>query len=245
MQIYCKHNREQKKEIAFYFFFNNHLLERCSNKWNEEVRTISNEVLARIKENKVVAILRNMGFEDNFYVMDHLLEAGITNFEVSLTTPNGVDIIEKAVKKYGSKAVVGAGTVLSTDQAQEVINVGAKFIFAPNFSPNVVNVALKNNTLIAPGVLTPTEIYAASQMGCSMVKLFPASTMGSDYIRQVLSPLKDIEILAVGGIDHSNMDEFLAAGACGVGVGSNLIPKNLVMERNSEKLITHIKKYIR
>ena len=206
---------------------------------------VENIVLKRIKDRKVVAIIRNLSIDDNFYVMEHLLEAGITNFEISLTTHKGVEVIEKAVKKYGSKAMVGAGTVLTEKQAKEVIDVGAKFIFAPNFSKDVVNVAIRNDILIAPGVLTPTEIYAAHEMGCSMVKLFPASTMGSGYIKQVLSPMEGIDILAVGGIDHMNMDEYLQSGACGVGVGSNLTPKKMIIERDSEALIAHIKKYVR
>ncbi|HSP48404.1 MAG TPA: bifunctional 4-hydroxy-2-oxoglutarate aldolase/2-dehydro-3-deoxy-phosphogluconate aldolase [Clostridiaceae bacterium] len=202
-------------------------------------------VLNRIKDTKVVAILRNLSHDDNFFVMDHLLEAGITNFEVSLTTDNAVKVIEEAVKKYGAKAMVGAGTVLTEKQAREVIEVGAEFIFAPNFSEKIVTVAKNSDIFIAPGVFSPTEIYAAHEMGCSLVKLFPASTVGSSYIKQILSPLEGIEIIAVGGIDHTNMDEYLKAGACSVGVGSSMTPKKMIAERDSEALIAHIKQYIR
>lgn len=202
-------------------------------------------VLNRIKDTKVVAILRNLSHDDNFFVMDHLLEAGITNFEVSLTTEHAVKVIEEAVKKYGAKALVGAGTVLTERQAREVIDVGAEFIFAPNFSQKIVTVAKNSDIFIAPGVFSPTEIYAAYEMGCSLVKLFPASTVGSSYIWQILSPLEGIEIIAVGGIDHTNMDEYLKAGACSVGVGSSLTPKKMIAERDSEALIAHIKQYLR
>lgn len=177
--------------------------------------------------------------------MECLIKAGITNFEVSLNTHGAINIIEEAAKRYCDEALVGAGTVMTEEEADAVINAGAKFIVAPNLSEKVINAAIKRNILVSPGVLSPSEIWHAKELGCPMVKLFPASTMGSNYIKQILSPLRGINIMAVGGIDYSNMDEYFNAGAVVVGVGSAIAPKELVKKRDAESLINHIHKYAR
>lgn len=205
---------------------------------------ITNSVLEKIKSEKVVAILRGYSYEDNFFIMDSLLEAGISIFEVSLNTEGAIDIIRDAVKKYSNEALVGAGTVMTESQVDEVINAEAKFIFAPNLNEKVVNHAVSNNILFVPGVYTPSEIYRGKDLGCPLVKLFPATSLGSNYIKQVLSPLEGISIMAVGGIDENNMYEYLNAGAAAVGIGSSMTPKELILRRDKDALIKHIQKFL-
>lgn len=201
-------------------------------------------VIEEIKKKKIIAILRGFDQDENFFIMDNLINSGISIFEISLTTKNAINIIKEAINKYGDTVLIGAGTVMSLDDAEEVIKAGAKFILAPNFSKEIVEYSQKNNMTIIPGVFTPSEMADAYELGCTLVKLFPASTVGSDYIKSVKSPMPFLNIMAVGGIDYNNMLEFLNAGACAVGVGSSLTPRKYIKDRNKKDFQEHLKKYI-
>lgn len=200
-------------------------------------------VLNSILDKKIVAILRGLEFEQNLKVMDNLIEVGITNFEVTLNTPGALNIIEEARKKYDNTAYVGAGTVLTKTDALKAIQHGAQFLITPNTNEESIEVAIQNDILIAPGVFSPTEIAKALDCGCEIVKLFPAATLGSDYISQLKGPFNNLKIMAVGGIDIENMGTFLKAGAHCFGLGSALVNTKLVQEGDYIQLKENFKKY--
>ncbi|MEW9124561.1 MAG: bifunctional 4-hydroxy-2-oxoglutarate aldolase/2-dehydro-3-deoxy-phosphogluconate aldolase [Thermotaleaceae bacterium] len=202
------------------------------------------QVLQSILDKKMVAILRGFEYEANFRVMESLIEVGITNFEVTLNTKDALKIIEEAAKKYEKYGYVGAGTVKNAKDALEAINAGAQFLITPNLSEGSVAVAIEKNVLIAPGVFTPTEIVKAYDMGCEIVKLFPAVTLGSDYIKQIKAPLDDIKIMVVGGMGIKNIPEYFQAGADAVGIGSSLVPTNMVKEGQYDALRKHLKEFV-
>ncbi|AOT72121.1 bifunctional 4-hydroxy-2-oxoglutarate aldolase/2-dehydro-3-deoxy-phosphogluconate aldolase [Geosporobacter ferrireducens] len=202
------------------------------------------KVLQSILDKKIVAILRGLEYEENFKVMESLLHGGITNFEVTLNTKGALKIIEEASKRYQKDGFIGAGTVKNAEDALAAINSGAQFLITPNLSKGSVAVAVEKNVLIAPGVFTPTEIVKAYELGCEVVKLFPAVSLGSDYIKQVKAPLDNIRIMAVGGIGLNNIHEFFKAGADAVGLGSALVPTNLVKEGRYDLLKVRFKEFL-
>lgn len=204
---------------------------------------MNRQILERLLAGKIVAILRGFKYEEHFRVMEALLEEGIDHFEVTLNTPGALEIIEEANKQYGNRGLVGAGTVKNGQDALAAIKAGAQFLIAPNLSEDTVRVALEKDILIVPGVFSPTEIVRAYDLGCEIVKLFPAVSLGCEYIRQVKAPLDGIKIMAVGGITIDNARQYLAAGADGVGVGSALILPQLVREGDDKQLKAHFKKF--
>lgn len=202
------------------------------------------KVLDSILNKKIVAILRGFEFEQNLRVMDSLIEVGITNFEVTLNTPQALEVIEEARKRYENSAFVGAGTVLNKTDALRAIQHGAQFLITPNTNEESIEVALQNDVLIAPGVFSPTEIAKAMECGCEIVKLFPAATLGSDYLSQLKGPFNNLKIMAVGGIDLENLRDFQKAGAHCFGLGSALINTKMVQEGNYTQLKENFNNYI-
>lgn len=202
------------------------------------------QVLENILNKKIVAILRGLEYEDNFKVMETLIEAGITNFEVTLNTKKALTIIEEASKKYEKAAYVGAGTVKSKTDALQAIEAGAQFLISPNLSEECIEAALQKKVLIAPGVFSPTEIVKACELGCEIVKLFPAVALGAEYIKQLRGPLQDVKIMAVGGMDLSNMKAYIKAGVNAFGLGSCLVNTKLISEGRYDLLKSHFQEYV-
>lgn len=205
--------------------------------------SMNTQVLQSILNGKIVAILRGLNYEENFRVMDALMEEGITHFEVTLNTARSLEIIGEAVKRYGNQGCVGAGTVKNGKDALAAIQAGARFLISPNLSEDTIQVAIQQEVLSVPGVFSPTEIVRAYELGCEIVKLFPAVSLGSEYIRQVKAPLNEIKIMAVGGINGDNARQYLTAGANAVGVGSSLILPQLVREQKDDQLKAHFRKF--
>jgi 2-dehydro-3-deoxyphosphogluconate aldolase/(4S)-4-hydroxy-2-oxoglutarate aldolase len=124
---------------------------------------------------------------------------------------------------------------------QDALRVGANFIVTPIFNPEVVKKCVSLHVPIFPGAFSPTEIYEASELGASMVKLYPASVVGPAYVSAVLAPLNKIKLMPTGGINLSNMQAFIQAGATSLGIGSELFDKKIIQKRESIALMNHFK----
>lgn len=159
-----------------------------------------------------------------FKAVEAILEGGISTFEITLTVPGAVQVIESLVKRFGSRALIGAGTVLSADQAAACIDAGAQFIVSPGFDAATVELVLKRGLPCMPGALTPTEVITAWKAGVDMVKIFPCSAMGgAKYLKALKGPLPQVKMLPTGGVNASTAHEYLAAGAAALGIGSELV----------------------
>lgn len=170
----------------------------------------------------VVAIARAASTTHVEHAVATLIDAGITCIELTLTIPDALDAIATLVKAFGSSASIGAGTVLTADQARACIDVGATFLVSPSSAPDVAHAAAADGVPFLPGAFTPSEIVAAWQSGAAAVKLFPASLGGARYLRDVRAPLPDIPIVPTGGIGIDEAGLYIAAGALAVGVGGPL-----------------------
>lgn len=175
-----------------------------------------------LTETSVVAIVRAASMARVSAAVDTLVESGITCIELTLTMPGAVGGISELVNTLGDGACIGAGTVLTRDQARECIDAGAKFLVAPSVVPDVIETAVAAGIPCLPGALTPSEIVAAWSSGAAAVKLFPASLGGVRYLRDVRAPLPDIPLIPTGGVGIDDVPAFLDAGAIAVGLGSPL-----------------------
>lgn len=179
--------------------------------------------LARFQEEPVLGIIRGVAQENFSEVMSTVISAGLRFVEVTLNTPNAPVLIEEASKSFSNSICIGAGTVISRADAQTAANAGAQFIVAPTLNEDVADFCKQQGLPYFPGALTPTEIEKAWNAGATMVKVFPASQMGSEYFRVIKGPFENIRLMAVGGIGPKNISDYLSAGADAVALGGSIL----------------------
>lgn len=187
------------------------------------------EVCRSLEQIGLVPVVRTASPELALQAVDALLLAGIAVAEITLTVPNALAVIREAHERYGAKLLVGAGTVLSADDARAAVQAGASFVVSPGFDPDVVAAAHALDVPAIPGVLSPTEIMAALRAGADWLKIFPCSALGgAQYLRALRGPFPGLKLMPTGGITLSSVPEYIAAGATALGVGSELVdPKEL------------------
>jgi len=171
---------------------------------------------------RIVAIARGASTTHVAAAVDVLMAEGINCIELTLTMPGAIDSMSALVRDVGDSAFIGAGTVLTLDQARACIDAGARFLVAPSIVPDVVEFASTAGIPCFPGAFTPSEIVSAWLSGAAAVKLFPASAGGPRYLRDVRAPLPDIPIVPTGGVGIDDIPAYLAAGAIAVGLGGPL-----------------------
>ncbi|MHA6483000.1 bifunctional 4-hydroxy-2-oxoglutarate aldolase/2-dehydro-3-deoxy-phosphogluconate aldolase [Paenibacillus sp. strain BS8-2] len=187
-------------------------------------------MLMKLREHKIVAILRGIEDSQADGAAQALIDGGIRMMEVTMNTEGATTIIERWRTKFGEEAVIGAGTVLDVDYARRAIDAGAQFLISPNLDEEVIAYGQERGVAVWPGVMTPTEIVKAVKAGASAVKLFPMGTLGIGYLKEIRGPLDKVPILATGGVDLSNIKEYFAAGADAVGMGGKLLSLDWVRE---------------
>ncbi|KGE00937.1 2-dehydro-3-deoxy-6-phosphogalactonate aldolase [Rhizobium sp. YS-1r] len=176
-----------------------------------------------LKACNLVAILRGIKPEEAESIGEVLIEAGWRIIEVPLNSPEPLKSIERLVKRFGDKALIGAGTVLTPTQVTDVAATGAKVIISPNANPAVIKASRAAGMVSLPGVATPTEAFAAIEAGATGIKAFPAEAIPPLIIKAWKAVLpKEIPVLAVGGVTPENMPAYVQAGAAGFGIGSSL-----------------------
>ena len=181
-----------------------------------------------LQEAKIVAIIRGLQEEQIRPVADALFAGGIRAIEVTFNTPGAANMISVLRREYGGKMLVGAGTVLDVKTVKTAVDAGAEFILSPVLDVHVIEECLKLGKVAIPGAMTPTEIYTAWSAGAGMVKVFPAGTLGAKYIKDVLAPLNNLSLMAVGGVTSGNLSGFFNAGVHATGIGSELVNKTLI-----------------
>jgi 2-dehydro-3-deoxyphosphogalactonate aldolase len=176
-----------------------------------------------LAELPLVAILRGVTPSRIEGVAGALFDAGFRAIEVPLNSPEPFKSIELMAKQFGSKCLTGAGTVLTVENVGRVHDAGGKLLVTPNTNPDVISHGVAKGMTVMPGFFTPSEGFAAIAAGSRTLKLFPASTGGTDHMKAMLAVLpKDVPVYAVGGVGAANMAEWRKAGAAGFGLGSEL-----------------------
>ncbi|MGH7910762.1 MAG: bifunctional 4-hydroxy-2-oxoglutarate aldolase/2-dehydro-3-deoxy-phosphogluconate aldolase [Candidatus Dormibacteraceae bacterium] len=180
------------------------------------------EISARIADEKVLAVIRSAGPAEAVQVGRALVDGGIRVLEVAFTTPGAPEAIATLSGELGESCLVGAGTVLDESSAGAAIRAGARFLVSPNVALDVIRTAGRHGIPALPGAASLTEIVTALEAGVDMVKLFPASVLGIDYLKAILPVLPSVALLPTGGVNRETAPRWLAAGAVAVGVGGSL-----------------------
>ena len=184
------------------------------------------QVLARLKEDCLVAVVRAKNLEQGEKVIDAIIEGGINFIEICMTVDEGspIDLIANMVAKYkdNEKIVIGAGTVLDPETARMAIMAGANYVVSPGLNVETIKMCNRYRVPMLPGVMTPTEANTALEAGCDIIKVFPGNIVGPAAISSFKGPLPQGEFMPSGGVDVDNVDKWLKAGAYAVGTGSSL-----------------------
>ncbi len=186
----------------------------------------------RIIECGVVAVIRAPSSEMLMQAAEALVEGGVTVMEVTMTTPNALRVIEEVKTAMGDKIVMGAGTVLDPETARMCMLAGAEFIVSPTLNLDTIAMCKRYSTIIVPGAYTPTEILTAWEAGANAVKVFPATTLGPGYFKDLKGPLPQIRLTPTGGVSLETVQDFIRAGASFVAVGGNLVSKKALAEKD-------------
>ena len=192
--------------------------------------------MARVRQSGVVAIMRHTEASLAVEVAEALLRGGVEVVEVTLNTAGATGMISALSKQFGDRMLVGAGTVLTPDAVRQATDAGATFIVAPNTDLKVIETCNRMGIPVFPGAFTPTEVVTAWEAGADAVKVFPVSSVGPRYIKDLRGPLPDIPLVPTGGITAENCVEFIRAGAIAVGGGSDLVDKAVVDRRDFTEL---------
>lgn len=180
------------------------------------------QVVEALGRERVIAILRLRDTGHMPSVVRALLEGGVHAIELTMTMPNAVRMIAD-VAEAGLDVLVGAGTVMDADAAEQVIAAGARFVVSPVFDDNVLAVCRERRIAYMPGAFTPTEIHHAAMRGAHIVKVFPSSMLAPRYIRDLLGPMPALRLVPTGGVTLGDAPLWLAAGAWAVGIGADLV----------------------
>ena len=180
-------------------------------------------VTAQIEALGVVAVIRLKDPATLRAVVDAMAQGGVRALEVTMTVPRAVDLIRELAPTLPGDFLLGAGTVTDVATALAVIDAGASFVVGPVFRPDVIAACHERDVAAMPGCFSPTEILAAHECGADIVKLFPATALGPQFIRDVRAPLPQVKLMPTGGVTLDNAGDWIRAGAVAVGLGSALL----------------------
>jgi len=172
----------------------------------------------------LIPVLRARNAAQALAVVEAMIAGGVTVVEVTMTVPSAIDVLRELKATYGTKLLLGSGTVITAAEAQATINAGAEFVVSPSLHPEVIQVAKTNGKLSIPGALTPTEVITAWRAGADYVKIFPCSAMGgASYLKSLLAPFPFLKLIPTGGVTLETAASFIQSGARALGVGSDLV----------------------
>jgi 2-dehydro-3-deoxyphosphogluconate aldolase/(4S)-4-hydroxy-2-oxoglutarate aldolase len=195
---------------------------------------VREKVINRIHQGKLIAIVRGMEEERILPLAEALYKGGITMIEVTFNQkdPESFPATARGIRgirtRFGEDVYAGAGTVLSTVELGMAVDAGARYIISPNADGEIIRETRRLGLVSLPGVLTAGECVAAHKAGADFLKLFPISSVGAGYLKALKAPLGHLHFLGVGGVDTTNIAEFLAAGAAGFGLGGRLVNKEWI-----------------
>jgi 2-dehydro-3-deoxyphosphogluconate aldolase / (4S)-4-hydroxy-2-oxoglutarate aldolase len=194
------------------------------------------DVLQRILDCGVVAVVRSPHAEQLVSVARALADGGVHAIEITMTVPLALDVIRKVATELRGEIVLGAGTILDPETARAALLAGAEYIVAPTLNLDVIRLCRRYHKVVMPGAFTPTEILSAWESGADIVKVFPADTGGPNYLKSILAPLPQLRLMPTGGVDLTTAAAFLQAGACCLGVGSALVDKDAIEKKDFSRI---------
>src|SRR5258708_27657799 len=204
-------------------------------------------VVAQVEALGVVAVIRLKDPATLRAVVDAIAEGGVRALEVTMTVPCAVELIRELAPAVPDGFLLGAGSVTDPATARAVIDAGASFVVGPVFRPDVIAACHERDVPVMPGCFSPTEILAAHESGADIVKVFPATMLGPQFIKDVRAPLPQVKLMPTGGVTLDNAGDWIRAGAVAVGVGSALLDAEAiesgrydVITANARRLVSSV-----
>ncbi len=205
---------------------------------------IRSESVQRLTDAGIVAVIRAESSAHLISVAEAIKQGGVDCIEVTMTTPNALQVISEVSEKFGSDVLIGVGSVLDPETARAAILAGAEFVVGPTFDRGIVELAHRYDKAVIPGCFTPTEIITAWSAGADLVKLFPATAIGPQYIKDIRGPLPQVRIVPTGGVSLDNAGDFIKAGAATLAVGTAMIDKQAVADRRFDVVTETARKFV-
>ncbi len=206
--------------------------------------TDKSDVLKRLEAARFVAIVRLNSASGLAQVAEALLAGGVQAMEFTVTTPGAFEILQQVSQQMGDRVLLGAGTILDVPTALTAIRAGARYLVSPHLNPEIIRAARRWGVVSIPGAFTPTEIVTAWESGADMVKVFPCGSVGPRYIKEILAPLPQVKVMAVGGVDVQTAPAFFQAGATAVGVGAALVDGKLVQAGRFDEITARAQQFL-
>ena len=200
--------------------------------------------LRQVLDSGIVAVVRSPDSQLLVDAVRALVDGGVTVVEVTMTVPGALDVVRQVRAALGDRLLLGAGTILDPETARAALLAGAEFLVAPTVNLDVIRLCQRYDKLVMPGAFTPTEILAAWEAGADIVKVFPADVVGPAFFKAVRAPLPQVRLMPTGGVDLNTAAAFLQAGACCLGVGSQLVEPRAVAERNFDRIRDLARQYV-
>lgn len=205
------------------------------------------KVLETILQTKVVAVIRMADSGKLLKVVEAVQAGGVKAIEITMTVPDAIEVIRTMARTKPAGVVIGAGSVLDPETARAAILAGAEFVVSPATNFDTIRLCIRYGVPVMPGAMTPTEIVAAWQAGADIVKIFPATSVGPKYFKDIHGPLPQIRLMPTGGVSLENSADFIKNGACCVGIGTALLDTKAiaagdwnVLTENARKLIASV-----
>lgn len=208
------------------------------------------KIMEAVRSEKLIVIVRGVEQKKLIPLAQAMYEGGIRMLEITYdaekkqSDTDTAKSIEMLATAFEGKLLIGAGTVLNEEQVALTKRAGGSFIISPDVSAAVIRQTRELEMVSIPGALTPTEITSAHRSGADFIKLFPAVSMGVEYVKALRAPLSHIDLLAVGGINEGNIRDYLNAGVCGFGISSNIVNRALIAENRFDALRELASKYV-
>lgn len=202
------------------------------------------ETVRQIEQLGIVAVIRLRDPGKLRAVVDAIVAGGVRALEVTMTVPGAVELIRGLAPTLPDGFLLGAGTVIDAATARAVIDAGAQFVISPVFRREVIAACHERGVPVAPGCFTPTEILDAHEAGADIVKVFPATTLGPQYIKDVRAPLPQLKLMPTGGVSPDNAGDWIRAGAVAVAAGSSLLDAKAIESGRFDVITANARRFV-
>ncbi|MFZ0661876.1 MAG: bifunctional 4-hydroxy-2-oxoglutarate aldolase/2-dehydro-3-deoxy-phosphogluconate aldolase [Acidobacteriaceae bacterium] len=193
----------------------------------------------------LIPVLRASSTQAGRALVEAMMAGGVTVIEVTMTVPNALALLRELKQRHGDRLLLGSGTVTDAEQAEATIDAGAEFVVSPSLHPDVIAKTKKLGKVSIPGALTPTEVITAWRAGADYVKVFPCSAMGgASYLKSLRAPFPELKLIPTGGVTLQTAADFLKAGACALGVGTDLVNAAAIAESKPEIVTNAARAYL-
>jgi 2-dehydro-3-deoxyphosphogluconate aldolase/(4S)-4-hydroxy-2-oxoglutarate aldolase len=200
------------------------------------------EVLSEMERHRLVAVVRSKSSEEALAIVQAVAEARVRFVEITLTVPGAIGLIQELAKR--SELCVGAGTVLSSEQAEQAIAAGARFVVSPALELNLIPLCRKADVVCVPGAATASEILTAMRAGPELVKVFPADCLGgTNFVRQIANTFPEVRFMVSGGVSLSNVKEYIELGVIGLALGSAFL-RELLSKEGHNSIVQRVRQFV-